>query len=122
MQSTRFAPDIDYFKSLIGAGFDGISKARREAGNSMFRPSFRGVAWKSMAAGACAGALGARLAGNRKPSRLVFGGVVGTLAGLGAALGWTSRHFAASAARSTAAFVGVARDAHWLKANPIDYA
>lgn len=117
-----FAADIAYFKSLIGAGFDGVSQARREARDVVFMPPLTAVAWKSAAAGAIVGALGTRLSGNRKPSRVALGGAVGTLVCVGAAAAWTSRRFTASAARSAVKLVNAARDAHWLKANPIDYA
>ena len=118
----RFAPDMEYFKSLVGAGLDGISHARRETNDPVFTPPLNVVAWKFLAAGACAGALSARLSGRRKPSGIIFGGVIGTLAGFGAAAAWTSRRFTASAARSAFQLVNAERDAHWLRANPIDYA
>jgi hypothetical protein len=121
MQSTpSLAGDAAYFKSLVGAGLDGISQARRES--RVFTPPLHAVAWKSMAAGAFAGALGARLARNRKLSGIVLGGVVGTLVGFGAAVAWTSRRFTGSAARSARQSVNAARDEHWLKVHPIDYA
>jgi hypothetical protein len=120
--SDGFAPNLTYLKSLVVAGLDGISQARREARDSVFTPALGPVAWKSVAAGACAGALGARVTGSQKVPRLVLGVLVGTLAGLGAAVAWTSRSFTASAARSALQLVNAARDAHWLEANPIDYA
>ncbi len=123
MQTTRwFEPDIAYLKSLVGTGLDGISQARRDAQGHVFTPPLNTVAWKSAAAGAIAGALGARLSGNRKASRIAVGGLVGTLVGFSAAVAWTTRRFTASAIRSAVQLVSATRDAHWLKANPIDYA
>ena len=113
---------IGYFESLVRASLDGISQARHEVRNSVFTPPLGSFALKSLAAGALAGAVGARLSGNRKPSRIAVGGAVGTALGFGAAVVWTSRHFTYSAARSTVQLVNAARDAHWLKTNPIDYA
>ena len=116
------AADLAYFRSLVEAGFNGVSQARREAHRPVFTPPLASVAWKSVAAGGCAGALGTRLAGNRSSSRIVLGGLLGTVVGLGAAAAWTSRHFTASAAKSALQLVNATRDAHWLEANPIDYA
>ena len=118
----RFEPDVRYVKSLVGASFSGISKARREARGHLFAPPLDTVAWKSAAAGALVGVAGARLTGNRTPARLAMGGVAGTLLSLAATIAWTSRRFTISAARSAFQSVDQARDAHWLEVNPIDYA
>ena len=117
-----FLPDMRYLRSLIGAGVDGISQARREARDAVFTPPLHSIAWKSMAAGAAAGLLGAGLSGDRKRARLMAGGALGTAVGLGAAVAWASRQFTISAGRSALQSVNDARDAHWLRANPIDYA
>lgn len=123
MEATRWlGSELDYIKSLAGAGLDGISEARREARGCVFTPGFNSVAWRSAAAGAFAGAVGARLTGKRKPWPIALGGIAGTVVGFGAAAAWTSRCFTASATRSAFRCVNAARDAHWLKANPIDYA
>jgi hypothetical protein len=117
-----FGPDLAYLKSLVGAGFEGISQARREAPAPVFAPPLNAVAWTSSAVGALVGMSGARLAGGRKPSRVALGGAIGTLVGFGAAIAWTSRHFTIAAGRSALQLVNATRDAHWLKSNPIDYA
>lgn len=123
MVATRWLEsEFAYIKSLAGAGVDGISEARREVCGQVFTPSLNSVAWKSAAAGAVAGAVGARLTGKRKPLPIALGGMAGSLVGLGAAAVWTSRCFTASATRSAFRCVNAARDAHWLKENPIDYA
>lgn len=123
METTRGIPsDIGYLKALIGAGFDGISSARQELGGRVLTPPLRSVVWTPAAVGATVGALGTRLTGNRKPSSIAVGGLVGSLAGMAAGLLWTSRHFAGSAARKASERVSATREAHWLALHPIDYA
>jgi gas vesicle protein len=51
-----------------------------------------------------------------------MGACVGGLVGFGAALVWASRQFTGRATRKALQLIGDTRDAHWLKANPIDYA
>ena|SRR5579872_3645014 len=118
----RSEPGVAYLKSLIESGFDGISHARREVGGRVFTPPLKSAAWTPIAIGAMAGVLGSRMAGNRKPSDMAFGGLIGGLAGLGAAMAWTSRRFTGCAARRAFKQVNDTRDAHWLQSNPIDYA
>jgi hypothetical protein len=48
--------------------------------------------------------------------------VLGTLVGCGAAMAWTSRSAIVPALRLAGKRVNTVRDAHWLAANPIDYA
>lgn len=123
MGTTRGIPsDIGYLKALIGAGLDGISSARQELGGRVLTPPLRSVVWKPAAIGATVGALGVRLTGNRKSSSIAVGGLLGSLAGFAAALAWTSRRFAGSAARKAFDRVSATREAHWLAGHPIDYA
>lgn len=114
--------DIGYLKALIGAGLDGITSARQELGGRVLTPPRGAVVLMPAVIGATVGAAGARLAGNRKASSIAVGGLVGTLAGIAAALAWTSRGFAGSAARSAWQRVNTTRDARWLAIHPIDYA
>ena len=118
----RIEPDITYLKRLIGSGFDGISSARREVGGRVFTPPLKSAAWKPIAIGAVAGVLGSRITGNRRASNIALGGLIGGLAGLGAVMAWTSRRFTGCAARRAFKQVNDTRDAHWLRAHPIDYA
>ena len=111
---------ISYWKGLVAAGVDGIASARRE---QTVRPSGRSALWTPAAMGAAAGALSARLLGKRKSaSGIAVGGLLGSLVGWGAAVAWTSRGLMAPAARGAARRVNALRDAHWLEANPINYA
>jgi len=115
-------PERGYLRTLIGAGFEGIASAKREAGGRILAQPVKTIAWKPAAVGATAGALGARLTGNRKPSAIAAGAFVGGLVGFSAILAWTSRGFTARAAKKVMQLVNAARDEHWLETNPIDYA
>ena len=119
--SMSFEGNLSYLKELASAGFNGAASARRE---SKDRPS---PAWLVVstptAMGALLGAFRSHRFGKRKsPSAIAIGGLVGGLVGCGAGLAWASRGYIGLAARGAARSVQAARDAHWLQANPINYA
>jgi hypothetical protein len=114
--------DRGYFRTLIGAGMDGIATARREQPGGIFQPSLYTAVWPPLAIGATVGALGGRLSGKRKGSTIAVGTLVGTAIGIGAALAWASRRFTGSAVRRATQSVNASRDRLWLRSHPIDYA
>jgi hypothetical protein len=115
--------NVAYVQKLVGAGWDGIASARREASGGVFAPALKRVIWGPAAIGAAAGVLSTGLLrSGRSGRRIVMGGLLGTALGSGAAVGWASRRFVGPAARKAAHHVNAARDAHWLAAHPIDYA
>ena len=115
--------ELDYLKELTGAGLDGIAAARREFSGPVFETAPNGRAWTPAAVCAGIGIMSGVLAGRGgSRSRVVVGGLVGSVVGSAALLAWTSRRFARTAAHRAFRSVNAARDQRWLKANPIDYA
>ena len=115
-------PDVDYLKSLVASGLDGIASAKGELDGPVFTPPLKSTVWPAVAIGATVGALGTRLGGNRRAPSLAIGGIVGSLVGFVAALAWTSRRFTGCATRRALRQVNATRDAHWLETHPINYA
>ena len=115
--------NLAYVGDLVRAGVDGVATARREQENSMFASPVPALACASTLIGAGIGVLTARVGMKQKsPRSLAIGGLIGSIAGLSAALAWASRDLAGPAAQKAAQFVGAARDAHWLENHPINYA
>ncbi len=124
MESLRnLRSPLPYLKQLASAGWEGVAAARHEAQGGVFTPTLARSAWKPTAIGAAIGLLGTGVARKRpKTSTMALAGVAGSIVGLGAGMAWASRKFAWAAGRSAVRRVNAARDAHWLKLNPIDYA
>jgi hypothetical protein len=119
--------NIDYGKSLVDTGVDGA----RSAGTAMLNGECVGSvlarsaakAWPSVAIAAGLGVLCTCLATRKKkPSTAIASGLIGGALGFGAGLAWETRRLTGSMARGAMKNVGIARDAHWLSKNPIDYA
>ena len=107
-----------YWKTLIGAGWNGIASARGDFHDELFHPPLQRSAWTPAAFGAAVGLLAAGSGAKRRTA----GGMIGAVVGVAAAAVWTSRHFTRTLSRAAARRVNDARDAHWLELNPIDYA
>jgi hypothetical protein len=104
---------MTYCRDLVGAAFDGVA--------SVWPPA--AAASMPVAIGAAAGALSAGLIAKRRSrSYGVAASLIGTLVGCGAAMAWSSRSAIVPALRLAGKRVNSVRDAHWLAANPIDYA
>ena len=115
--------DLTYCKRLLGAGWNGIAAARKQADRPLFSPPLQSVVWTPTAVGATVGALTRRLIGKDKSaSGVALGGLLGSVLGLSAVLVWASREFTGPAARKSLRCINAARDAHWLESHPIDYA
>ena len=120
---TSFKTELDYFRELGGAGEHGIAAARREFHGPVFEPAPNGADWGPAAVCAGIGIMSGGFVGRRnKGSGVAVGGLVGSLVGSAALLAWISRRFVRAAAHRAIQSVDAARDQHWLKANPIDYA
>lgn len=112
-----------YLAQLFAAGWEGVTSARQEVGGRVLTRPMQEAILPTAAVGAALGFWGARFVGRKgKWSMKAIGGVLGGVAGCGAALAWSSRRFVGPAYRKAAHEVNLARDAHWLIANPIDYA
>jgi hypothetical protein len=114
--------DLAYVKALLGAGAVGIASARRELAGRVFAPPLHPAAWTPAAVGATVGLTTGLIRKRKSRSSVAIGGLVGSVLGFSAALAWTSRHFTAVVCRRAVRHVNATRDAHWLEANPIDYA
>jgi len=119
--------NIDYGKSLVDTGVDGA----RSAGTAMLKGECVGSvlarsaikSWPSVAVAAGLGVLCTCLATRKKkPVTAIATGLLGGALGFGAGLAWETRRLTGSMARGAMKNVGIARDAHWLEKNPIDYA
>jgi hypothetical protein len=113
---------VRYIGTLIGAGWEGLTSARRDFGGRVFTPPLKKAVWAPAVIGAVAGAFVTRMGGKRKLPGLALGGLVGGAVGSGASAAWASRAFTGCAGRRAVEFVNVARDARWLETHPIDYA
>ncbi len=106
---------VRYFKTLVGAGWEGIHSTRYEPVET--------AVWKPAAIGATFGMLSTRVIGkNKSASRVAMGGLVGGALAFSAAIAWALRRHVGPAAGAAMRHVNAARDAHWLETNPIDYA
>ena len=112
---------IVYLRQLAEAGLDGVASALHEMEDR--RSPVNTALWAPTAIGAAIGALSTRLPKKRRSaSRAAIGSVVGSIVGCSAALAWGSRRSFVPAARGALRGLNAARDAHWLEANPIDFA
>jgi len=114
------AGTFSYLKELTSAGFNGAASGR-------VSPDRPPTSWVVLSAPAALGAaLGAfrnqRFGKHKSSSSIALGGLVGGIVGCGAAVAWASRGRIGSAVRGAARSVQTVRDAHWLEANPINYA
>jgi hypothetical protein len=115
--------NLTYMKDLVAAGWEGIASVRQEFGGAVFSPPLKAAAWRPAAIGAALGAVSAGMAlQRRRKSTVAYGGAIGSIVGLGAAMAWSSHRFTRAAAQRGIRRVNAARDAHWLALNPIDYA
>ena len=113
---------FSYARELASAGFEGAADARG-AKVRLFTPGSAMLFAAPVALGTAAGAFRTHWFGKRKaPSAMALGGLLGGVVGCGAALAWASRGWMAPATRGAARRVNAVRDAHWLAANPINYA
>ena len=105
----EFESRLRYARDLAAAVRDGIVSARHESDGRIFAPASKTAVVPHAAIGAGISLLGSSLTGGRRSaSRLAIGGLIGIVAGLGAAAAWHSRHFTARAAKS----VGLACERH----------
>lgn len=115
--------DLSYVRELASAGVEGVADARREAKIRLFTPWTAMILSAPVALGISAGAFRTHWFGKRKTSSaMALGGLLGGVLGCGAAVAWASRDLMAAASRGSARRVQAVRDAHWLAANPIDFA
>jgi hypothetical protein len=123
MRSVRSqTSNLDYIRKLVGAGWDGVSSARRECDGHLFRSESRTAFWTPTVVGAGIGVLSTRLIANRKSATAAaVGGLIGTVLGLGVSTAFASQPFTGTAARNARRLINTARDAHWLETHPIAY-
>jgi hypothetical protein len=121
--SLSLRSDLTYITCLTKAVLEGITTAPKGTAGRACTPILTAAVWTPMAIGAGIGVLGGSLSRkNRSGYRLAVGGLVGSVLGFGAGVGWTSRDFTGAVARTTIQKVNSVRDARWLEKNPIDYA
>jgi hypothetical protein len=114
---------IGYWKDLVGAGWQGVTGARKEMGGRVFVHRSKPAVWTPAAVGCAVGLLSTGMFRNKKSApALAVGGLVGSVVALTAAGAWAGRHFTRAAARRAKHLVNQVRDARWLEENPINYA
>ena len=118
---------VDYGRELAGSALQGASKGRTAFLNggpiSPFLGDLNKKALKLATLGACVGVLGGYLGRKHQPAvRTVAYGALGGAVGFATGFAWSSHTFAESVARGALTNVAAARDQHWLKSHPIDYA
>lgn len=110
--------ELEYVRKIAVAGWKGIHSAPQESKRAPLGPT-----WVPPLAGAITGVLARAVIGKRRSTAgLAFGGVVGSVVGLGAGVAWESRQTIRAAARKSLRAMNEVRDARWLEENPIDYA
>jgi hypothetical protein len=123
----RIASIVGYGRELVGSGLQGASQGRTAFLNggpiSPFLADVNKKALKLAALGACIGVLGGYLGRKHQPAaRALAYGALGGAVGFAASFAWNSHTFAETVARGAITNVAAARDQHWLKSHPIDYA
>jgi hypothetical protein len=118
---------VGYGRELAGSGLQGASQGRAEFLNggpiSPFLADVNKKALKLATLGACVGVVGGYLGRKNRPAvRAVAFGALGGAVGFAAGFAWSSHNLAESVARGAMTNVAAARDRHWLKGHPIDYA
>ena len=114
--------NIDYARSLVNAGIQGIVSAGREAGGCPAPNLARDVLLPTVI-GAGIGILSASLWGDRKSAtRRAAGCLVGGALGFGLGVAWGSRDFTRSSVQGALRNINTLRDDRWLEKNPIAYA
>jgi hypothetical protein len=123
-----FESNIDYGRSLISSGLEGAFSAQKKTlegapVSSVLIDSVRN-SWMPAMIGAYVGALGASLGHRRKPNygAILGASLLGAAIGLTTGMAWGTRRLTGGMARGAKKNIDVARDAHWLEKNPIDYA
>ncbi len=116
-----------YGRELVNSGLEGaVSGCDRFLQGLHLGPILNDSArraCKSAAAGVLLGMLGGYLFHRRERLGGAFKyAVAGGALGFGATMMWRNRCLAASIASGAASNIGRARDQHWLKKHPIDYA
>lgn len=118
---------VEYGRKLVQSTVNGV-----RAGEERFREDGQlapylersakqsfGAAVVGVVVGACIGYHGNE---RRSVGRLVVGGILGGFIGFGAGLLWETRDLTASVGSDVRKNVQLARDEHWLRRHPIDYA
>ena len=123
----RLASIVGYGRELVGSGLQGASTGRTAFLDgrplSPFLADVNKKALKLATLGACIGVLGGYLGRKHQPAvRTVAYGALGGAVGFATGFAWSSHTFAESVARGALTNVAAARDQHWLKRHPIDYA
>jgi hypothetical protein len=123
-----FESNIDYGRSLISSGLEGALSAQKKTldgapVSSVLIGSVRD-SWMPAMIGAYVGALGASLGHRRRPhyGAILGASLLGAAIGLTTGMAWGTRRLTGGMARGAKKNIDVARDAHWLEKNPIDYA
>ena len=123
-----FTGNVRYGRSLVTAGITGIRAGQDSArGEQPLSKITAEAAQRSLmlaAVGACAGLLSSYLLHHRdkRISKAVALGSVGSALGFIAGFSWKTRDVTSRVVHSAAREVRRARDEHWLELNPIDYA
>ena len=118
---------VDYGRSLVGSGWEGLRSAERTAlGGAPIGSVLLGAlqeSWMPAAVGAYVGALGAALGQRRKPNypALVGASLLGAAIGLTTGMAWGTRRLTGDMARGARKSIGATRDAHWLEKHPVPY-
>ena len=123
----RIASIVGYGRELVGSGLQGASRGRTAFLNggpiSPFLADVNKKALKLATLGACIGVVGGYLGRKHQPAvRAVAYGALGGAVGFAASFAWNSNTLAETVARGAKTNVAAARDQHWLKSHPIDYA
>ncbi len=121
MGTASLKSDITYFGKLLGAGWDGVTSARK-ADDRSAASAWTAAVWTPAAIGAAVGIVGASFRNRRSGYRVALGGLIGSVLGLGSGVAWASRDVTEAAARNAVRRINTVRDARWLEKNPIAYA
>jgi hypothetical protein len=113
-------------KELIDSGYAGAHEAVKEALKNehvqadLSRSAHN--AWKAMAIGACAGAIGGYLSDDERPVQgALAGALLGGVLAVGGLMAWGTRRVIAAAVSGATHSVNQTRDEQWLEHNPVAY-
>ncbi len=116
-----------YGRKLVESGLAGARSGREEFLHgsplaTFLNRSVRHALGPAMI-GACLGALGSSpTIFHRRRDRVLVGGLLGGIVGMGVGFAWQSRRLTESVASGAWKNLNKVRDEHWLERHPIDYA
>jgi hypothetical protein len=116
---------LEYGRELVHSGLEGARTAVDDNLHGKRVATLLGESAQNAVVpalvGASLGLIAGYLSGKPRKVRALTLGLAGAVVGFGACMAWNTRELTGDMARGAARKIGSARDAHWLKKNPVCY-